>query len=234
MGAVGMAIAGGLLKGLGAGITNMQEERRAAALDALKRQDADLAYKRERADKLADTEAAFGRQKELLTENAKLDEKKIEAQSRGRLAEAQVKHEQNVSLKLLEDKLQRGRTAAEIRLREELANGDVQSSHTGEDGSLVVVYKDGRSEVKSDIKLHRTLPKKDEDEPEASISSERAERQPAAQPAPQTGLNANEKARFATIYASARPDTHPQLFRNGQKIPLPEAMQMVERQLRGR
>lgn len=235
---IGMAIGGGLLQGLGAGLTARHEERRQNALLAIKRayQIEDRAYEREvkQEDRAADLEA----KKELLGYGTQMDIAKAEVGSNLKRAERAVDYDYDVKLETLRSSLTEGRTRrlteAEVRLRNSLDAGDVQSVQKGADGTAIVFYKDGRQEA-TGVKLH--LGGGDGEEGGGTIADARTRRggeKPASQPAAaKPALSDEDKARVATLYASATPETRPYMFdQAGNKYPLEMVLKMVEGRLK--
>lgn len=226
----GTFILGGLLQGLGKGITNMREERRQDALLKLKRE-YELA---DQTTAAAAAEAAATRAQkdriEILDRGNTADIEKAKVTSNLKQAERAVDYTYDVKLENVRAGLDIKKDAASKRLAAEIDAGQVQGVDTAEDGSMIVTYKGG-SVVKKNIKLYvRPVGEGDSDTP--TIDGARGERggkpavaAPVAATAPDE--QAVAMARLGSVYSNATPDRYPGLFRNGRKIPMGEAKQMI-------
>lgn len=167
MGAGTNLIVGGLLQGAGKGLLQMHEERRQAALIALKRgyevedQNREIAYKtaaEKRAAELRATERTEAQEdrKEIIDYTAKYDETADARRSRLKREERATDHSYDVQMAKVNAKLDVIKTKEAERVKAAIGRGEVQSTRIGEDGSLIVIYKDGRTVQESKIKLHIT------------------------------------------------------------------------------
>jgi hypothetical protein len=181
---VGLQFAlGGLLQGVGKGISDEYERRREEALNDLRysraqdirredrqwqTEDRDLRLQAE-ADARESAEEA--RRDQLEVAGAlKRDEIKLESEARRK--EREVDYTYDVKLEEVRAKLDMRKDAASKRLSERLAEDDVQSTHIAEDGSLVVLTKGGSIERHPKVKLNLKKPDADDDS-ESSIDRAR-------------------------------------------------------------
>lgn len=225
-------ILGGLLQGAGKGITNLHEERRQNALLKLKR-DQELENRSlDAAEVEAKRVADLAAKKELLREASEQDIEKAKITSNLKRAEREVDYTYDVKLENVRSGLKVKEDAASKRLAAEIDKGQVKSIEAADDGTMLVAYNDG-TVVKKNIKLRETRASGGEDDI-PTISAARGERgsTPVAKPAAPASTDIpGEKgaalARLGQVYANATPDRYPGLFRNGKKIPIEEAKQLI-------
>lgn len=78
---------------------------------------------------------------------------RIEARTEGDIRVEGVKFENDKQLKRLQSNLDTARDAAAQRLSQEINSGEVQSVEAADDGSMLVVYNDGRTVRMTNVKL---------------------------------------------------------------------------------
>ncbi len=239
MKATGLAIVGGLLKGVGSGLQADYEDRRQLALANLKRgwdqEDAATAA----AAKTAADARDFEQKKELLKLGAGYDAEKIEATGQqNRLTKAQetadqvkletVKFNNEASLERLKSTLDIKEDAASKRLAAEIDKGQVKSIDAAEDGTMLVTYNNG-DVIKKTVKLRPPGSAKDDDEGGTIADAQNrrggAAPKPAAEAVAESSVDAN---RMRTLYANATPEKAPRLFRGGKKIPYDEFERLMK------
>lgn len=248
MGAGSGFVLGGLLQGLGQGVSNLYEERRQNALAALKRQEdvEDRDAKIAGAQDIAQIQTQ-GR-KEVISLTGEENRKTEELKGRQRLEEIKTKGEQDIKVegvkfsnqKQLDElgaNLDIKKDKASQLLKKDIDGGQVDHIDAADDGSMIVTYKNG-TVVKKNIKLREKTSSSDDDE--GSISAELNGRnqsgggaaQPAAQPAAKTAAKPKwsdqDETVLRTRYANATPENAPRLFRNGKKLPLDEVRRMLQ------
>lgn len=236
MGAGSGFVLGGLLQGLGKGVSDLYEERRQNALANLKRQQdvEDRDAKIAGAKDLAQIQTQ-GR-KEVIELTGDQNRKTEEVKGRQRLEEIKTKGDVDVKIEgvKFENDKQLKRLGAELDIKKDRASqelardidgGKVSSIEAADDGTMLVTYKNG-TVVPKNVKLREKSSSSDDEE--GSISAELNGRKPgsgggAAQPAakPAQATNApkkNEAVRnkaynaLANAYPSATPQTHPSFF----------------------
>lgn len=231
-------VLGGLLQGLGAGITRQHEERRQAALAQLAHE-YDLEEKRITADAardVANTNAAS--RKEVIELTGDQNRKTEEVKGKQRLEEIRekgkvdkdietVKFSNEKELKRLGANLDAANDRASQLLKAEIDGGQVDQIDAAEDGSMLVTYKNG-SVVKKNVKLREKGSSEDDG---ISISGERAARDGGGDEAPaeqKPKWSPQDENQLRTRYANATPETAPRLFRNGKKLPLEEVRRLMQ------
>lgn len=234
MGVGGQMILGGLLQGVGAGVTKLADERRQNALLALKRQydvedrDANIA------GSLAAKQIEIEGRKEVIgltgEENRKTEKVKQEGDiqtERVRGEETRktetIKFSNETALTRLSKSLDQANDAASIKLKAELDGGQIDSVEAAEDGTMLVTYKNG-TVVPKNVKLREKTRGDSDDDGEGSISAELNAREGGAKPAQPTNTPKKDDATrnraynaLARSYATATPQTHPSFFVNGKK-----------------
>ncbi len=168
---MGYAMAG-LLSGLGRGIENLGksiEERRAAALEAARREASEQRVletrKAERAEdrafKVEDQATEHTQSLERIDKTQKgavevletrnAHDSKESAKDRAfKMAEQRLQQGHETNLTRLRSSLDAAKTKDELRLRAAIDGGQVQDSYTTEDGKLAIIYKSGRREITDD------------------------------------------------------------------------------------
>jgi hypothetical protein len=239
MGVAGGYIAAGLLQGLGKGLSQDYEERRQVSLAALKRswdqEDAATAQ----ADRIAtlDHASELDTNKAVTVAKVAGEEQRLTRtqEQADRITLEGVKFGHDVSLTKLKAGLDKSNDAASKLLSAQIDAGQVNTTHIGDDGSLVVVYKDGHSEKNDSIKVHIPTGKEGDDEG-GTIAAAQA-RQNGGKPAPKKGEVGSQDipgekgaalAALGNAYAKATQDPdavrrqYPAMFRNGKLRPIGE------------
>lgn len=145
---------GGALQGAGQGITNQAIAARQESLEALRQrfqtQREDAAYERTKErDKtqheysLDSADAQYRNQAGLLAIGGQVQERRDQRQHVYSMEEIKTKGVQAQEMARLESQLAQGRTAAEIKLRDQLESGDVKSVVKGADGTYYGVTEKG-------------------------------------------------------------------------------------------
>lgn len=153
MGLLGYVI-GGALQGAGQGIAQEAVMRRNAALEAMRQQ-----YQTQRDDKAAQARAAerkeergwkvedqqtdYNNKAGLLALGGNIQQQRDESQHGYKMAEIKTQQVGQKELARLNSGLQQARTAAELKLRDQLESGDISNVVRGEDGQYYGVTKRG-------------------------------------------------------------------------------------------
>jgi hypothetical protein len=174
---------GGLLQGVGKGISDEYERRREEALNDLRYSRAQDIRREDRQWQTEDRdlrlqaeadarESAEEARRDQLEVAGALKRDEIKLASEARRKEREVDYTYDVKLEEVRAKLDMRKDAASKQLSERLSEDDVQSTHIAEDGSLVVLTKGGSIERHPKVKLNFKKPDAD-DESESSIDRAR-------------------------------------------------------------
>ena len=197
-------ILGGLLKGLGSGLTMNAQQKREDALLALRRQyqleDANTADAREIAKEgRAETRDIASDTRDAAVKTGLLEVANRYAQQQGETKQAyeerliRIRGEEDRKgathkggidrgLEAFRSKLDTARDAESIKLKAEIDGGQVKSVEAADDGSMLVTYTNG-SVVKKNVKLRETRRETEGSDGEGSISGARNRRDGTAAPA---------------------------------------------------
>jgi hypothetical protein len=248
MGSTGMLIAGGLLQGLGKGLVEDHEARRIEALARLKNEwdkeasATDFANKRELVDigVQGDIEKAHvkGEEDRLTRETDYTYDSKLEGV---KAANDKALAKLNSTLRMTEDQ---AKVAADLSADITKAGKIVDHWEVTADGRLVGLSATGHVISKSVNPGSFTPKGASEDSEDGATIKGAADRRgdsgerPAAKPkGPATGDNASEinygfsaeeVTKLSGLYANATPQSHPQLFKDGKKIPFRDMLRMMK------
>jgi hypothetical protein len=179
MGALGY-IAGGLMQGLGEGVAKQ------GILDAQQRHETLMESLRARRQQESNVQQA-----DLNDRNAARDDergltlglKKAEAEHGYKVKEEGQKLGNEITLTKLRSSLDTSKSEAEIRLRDQLDSGEVQSTFEGDDGLLYTVRKDGSTSA-TGVKYRPKKTGSDDDWLTGGDDAGPTPAKPAAAPAP--------------------------------------------------
>lgn len=214
MGAGTDFVLGGLLQGLGQGITNITNQKREDALMKLRRQfqQEDDARKREqqlddravdRAYQKEDAIAAVANRKELLKEAGQIKLVEIDAEAKADAAKERAEYDREIDKAIILSKLKINEDATSKKIAKALDTGEISTTKVGEDGSLVLIYKNGRREVDRSIKVQTGSG--DDDSGGGSIAAARGARGgESAPPAPKANDQLGQaKVQLGKAYTEA-------------------------------
>lgn len=212
---------GGLLKGLGAGFTNLHEEQRQNALLALKREQDVQDTATEVAAKEAARVADLAGKKEIIDYSTGADTKQYAAKAVEDRKTETIKFSNTKELERFKTQLDTQKDAASQALRARLDAGknDVHSIEQADDGSMIIVRKDGKLEQTGVKMIIKPVAGADSGTTVADAIARRNGTAPANKPAPTAAPTAADAVTPAAQQRAAALATLGNVYHQAQKNP---------------